>query len=199
MRATAILALGALLWAPCLSTAQQVVDRELFLKSAEATSQALSQYGPYDDPAELRRINDIGYRVAEESGFRDFPFTFHLIDMPEPNAFALPGGHIFITRGMLELDLDDEIAHVVMRHGVRMQKRAALLNALSQAALVGVMIAASNDSRSPYLDPRDPRYADSGSGDVIQGTYAAGVVVTELLLRSYSREFEDESDEEGQR
>jgi predicted Zn-dependent protease len=210
MRATAILALGALLWAPCPSNAQQIVDHELFLKSAEATRQALEQYGLYDNPAELRRVNDIGYRVAEESGFRDFPFTFHLIDMPEPNAFALPGGQIFVTRGMLDLDLDDdmlaglmghEIAHVVMRHGIRMQKRAALLNALSQAALVGVMIAASNDSqsRSSYLDPRDPRYHDSGSGDMVQGTYAAGIVVTELLLRSYSREFEDESDEEGQR
>lgn len=208
MRPLLALVVVGLLTAPAAVESQQIADRELFLKSLEATHQALAQYGVYDAPTELRRMNDIGYRVAQESGFTDFPFTFHLIDMPEPNAFALPGGHIFITRGMLDLDLDDdmlagllghEIAHVVMRHGIRMQKRATLLNALSQAVLVGVMINATNSNRSPYIDPRDPRAADSGSGDVIQGTYAAGVVVTELLLRSYNREFEDESDEEGQR
>ena len=193
-----------------IAPAQEVSNRDLYRKSLTAAYQAMAQYGSYDDLQELRRVNDIGYRIARESGFNAFPFTFHLIDMPEPNAFALPGGHIFITRGMLELDLDDdmlagllghEIAHVVMGHGIRMQKRATLLNALSQALLVGVMIAASSDSggSNTYYDPRDPRSAPSNKGDMIQGTYAAGIVVTELLLRSYSREFEDESDEEGQR
>lgn len=208
MRAAPILALTALLLAPTAATAQQISDHDLFVKSLRAAQQALSQYGVVEDSAELRRVNDIGYRIARESRFSDFPFSFHLIDMPEPNAFALPGGHIFITRGMLELDLDDdmlagllghEIAHVVARHGTRIQKRASLLNMLSQALLVGVMVSASNDGSSPYYDPRDPRAADSGNGDVIKGAYAASVVVTELLLRSYSREFEDEADEEGQR
>ena len=211
MRRIAAAAIGTLLVALNPAGAQEISERDLFVKSLKATYQALAQYGTYDDLVELRRVNDIGYQVAQESGFRDFPFTFHIIDMPEPNAFALPGGHIFITRGMLDLDLDDdmlagllghEIAHVVLRHGTRMQKRATLLNALSQAALVGIMIAASGDNdraSTPYYDPRDPRNAPSGKGDVIQGTYAAGIVVTELLLRSYSREFEDESDEEGQR
>lgn len=211
MRSLVSVVLTALLLASVPLAAQQVSDRDLFLKSLGATGQALSQYGAHDDPGELRRVNDIGYRIARESGFSDFPFTFHLIDMPEPNAFALPGGQIFLTRGMLDLDLDDdmlagllghEIAHVVERHGVRMQKRATLLNALSQALLVGVMIAADDQSKrpvDPYYDPRDPRARGSVKGDMIQGTYAAGIIVTELLLRGYSREFEDEADEEGQR
>lgn len=210
MKQLVSLVLCLLLGGPAVASAQEVSDRDLYLKSLRATYQALAQYGTYENLAELRRVNDIGYRIAQESGFEDFPFTFQVIDMPEPNAFALPGGHIFVTRGMLELDLDDdmlaglmghEIAHVVMRHGTRMQKRATLLNALSQAALVGVMIAASGDSadqRSPYYDPRDPR-SGSSKGDLVQGTYAAGIVVTELLMRGYSREFEDEADEEGQR
>ncbi|MDX1643709.1 MAG: M48 family metalloprotease [Thermoanaerobaculia bacterium] len=203
--------MAALLLGAVILPAQQVSDPDLFAKSLSATQQALAQYGRHDVPEELRRVNDIGYRIARESGFQEFPFTFHLIDMPEPNAFALPGGQIFLTRGMLDLDLDDdmlagllghEIAHVVERHGVRMQKRATLLNALSQALLVGVMIAADDSSRrpaDPYYDPRDPRARGSVKGDMIQGTYAAGIVVTELLLRGYSREFEDEADEEGQR
>ena len=211
MKRTALLAVGVLLSTPIVALSQEVSNRDLYLKSLRAAYQTLAQYGTYDDLEELRRVNDIGYRIADESGYRSFPLTFHVIAMPEPNAFALPGGHVFVTRGMLELDLDDdmlagllghEIAHVVLSHGTRMKKRATLLNALSQALLVGVMLGASNDNsgrNSPYYDPLDPRSGRSNKGDLIQGTFAAGMVVTELLLRSYSRGFEDEADEEGQR
>ena len=81
---------------------------------------------------------------------------------------------------------------------MRIQKRATLLNALSQALMVGVMIAASNSGREgPTV--YDPYGQGSNRGDMIVGSQAAGILVTELLLRSYSREFEDEADEEGQR
>lgn len=199
----------SLLAAPSPAAAQQISKSDLFAKSLQAAHQALEQYGTYDNTAALQRVVDIGYRIAQESGFTDFPFTFHLIDMPEPNAFALPGGQIFLTRGMLELELNDdmlgallghEIAHVVLRHGTRMQRRATLLNALSQALLVGVLIGASkSDGSNGTYHPLDPRSGGSNRGDVVQGTAAASMVVSELLLRSYSREFEDEADEEGQR
>lgn len=187
---------------------QSIAKPELFEKSQTAALQALQFYGPYDDPKELRRVNDLGYRIAQESGFEDFPFTFYLIDMPEPNAFALPGGQVFVTRGMLNLGLNDdmlagllghEIGHVVLRHGTRMQRRATLLNVVSQALLAGVMIAASQSDNSNQSGPRDPYPTRSQGGDLIQGTAAAGAVLSELLLRSYSRGFEDESDDEGQR
>ena len=187
---------------------QTVAKPELFEKSQTAALQALSYYGPYDNPQELQRVNDLGYRIAQESGFEDYPFTFYLIDMPEPNAFALPGGQVFITRGMLNLGLSDdmlagllghEIGHVVLQHGTRMQRRATLLNVLSQALLAGVMIAASQSDSSRQSGPRDPYPTRGQGGDLIQGTAAAGAVLSELLLRSYSRGFEDESDDEGQR
>ncbi len=192
--------------------AQSIAKPDLFEKSQSAAMQALAYYGPYENPEEMRRVIDIGYRIAKESKFEDFPFTFYLIDMPEPNAFALPGGQIFLTRGMLNLGLNDdmlagllghEIGHVVLQHGTRMQRRATLLNVLSQALLAGVIIAASQGGGSkesaPY--PRDPygRTDRGGSGDLIQGTAAAGAVFSELLLRSHSRGFEDEADDEGQR
>jgi len=199
------LVLGLFSW-PVAS--QSIAKPELFEKSQTAALQALSYYGPYDNPEELRRINDLGYRIAQESGFEDFPFTFYLIDMPEPNAFALPGGQVFVTRGMINLGMTDdmlagllghEIGHVVLQHGTRMQRRATLLNVLSQALLAGVMIAASQNDSSRQSGPRDPYPSGSQGGDLIQGTAAAGAVLSELLLRSYSRGFEDESDDEGQR
>jgi len=193
--------------------AQTISDADLFQKSLEAAHQALAQFGEYDAPKELERINRIGYRIVQASGFDKFPVSFFLINMPEPNAFALPGGQVFVTRGMLGQQLSDdemagllghEIAHVVLQHGVRMQRRATLLNVLSSAALIGVLIAAGNGNNRRQGVPNDPyglgpSSGSNTSGDLIQGTVATSVLVSELLLRSYSREFEDEADSEGQR
>ncbi len=203
-------ALAALLLLPLgarPASPQEISNPELFGKSLEAAEKAVEFYGAWDDRAELDRMADIGYRIAQESSFRSFPFSFYLVDMPVPNAFALPGGHIFLTRGMLDLGLDDdmlagllghEIAHVVRQHGLKIQRRATLLNILSQAALIGVVVTADN-SRKPGGMPDPYGRTDNPAGDRIMGTAAAGIVISELLLRSYSREFEDEADEEGQR
>ncbi|MDH3745118.1 MAG: M48 family metallopeptidase [Acidobacteriota bacterium] len=189
------------------ASGQEITNPELFGKSLEAATRALEFYGSYDDRLETRRVADLAYRLAQESTFRDFPFSFFLVDIPVPNAFALPGGHIFITRGMLDLEPSDdmlagllghEIGHVVLEHGTKMQRRATLLNVLSQALLAGVIIASDNDTRDAPAG-YDPWGGGSNSGDRVMGAAAAGVVVSELLLRSYSREFEDEADDEGQR
>lgn len=187
-------------------------NAELFEKSLKAAAEALKVYGSWDDPEALRRVSTIGYRVAAESGYTEFPISFYLIDMPEPNAFALPAGQVFLTRGMLALGLGDdelaallghEIAHVVLRHGVKMERRATLLNVLTQALVVGVMVNASRSDggqRPGELpDPYGIERSDSGQGDLVYGSYAASLILSELLLRSYSRDFEDEADEEGQR
>ncbi|MDX1631433.1 MAG: M48 family metalloprotease [Thermoanaerobaculia bacterium] len=189
--------------------AQKVSNPDLFGKTAAAAQRALDEYGVWEDPEAQRRLQEIGYRLAGHSGYQDFPFSFFLIDMREPNAFALPGGQIFVTRGMYELGLSDdqlagllghEIAHVTQQHGIRMQRRATLLNILSQAVMVGVIMASDGTRDTPRGVPYDPRQ-DTGpsSGQQIQGAAAASMVLGELLLRSYSREFEDEADEEGQR
>jgi len=192
--------------------AQSISDKELFGKSAEVTQRALEVWGAQDDPEALARVADIGYRVARHSGYTEMPLTFHLIDMAAPNALALPGGHLFVTRGMLDLGLSDdmlaallghEIAHVGLDHHARMQKKSTLVNVLSQALIVGVMVAASQDdsrrTRDPYLRPYDPSGREPTEGQVIQGAAAASLVLGEVMLRGYSREHEDEADEEGQR
>jgi Zn-dependent protease with chaperone function len=201
-----LLGLLSTLVSPVHATSHTVEKTELFKKSLEAAVQAIDYYGELERPEELRRVAEIGYRLAQESLHQEMPFTFYLVDMPEPNAFALPGGQIFLTRGMLDLPLDDdmlaglighEIGHVVLEHGIKMKRRATLLNVISQAVLAGVIIGAdSGGSREP-VNPYDPTGGDRR--DIIYGTAAAGAVVSELLLRNYSREFEDEADEEGQR
>jgi predicted Zn-dependent protease len=197
-------------FSPGPAAGQTISNPGLFGKSLQAAQQAVGYYGSYQNLEERTRVNRIGYALAQQSGFEDFPFSFYLVEMPVPNAFALPGGHVFITRGMLDLGLDDdmlasllghEIAHVVFSHGMKMQKRAQLFNILSQVVTAGVAIAADGQDRgnAPYgSHPADPRY-NRGGGDRVMGAAAAGMVISELLLRSYSRNFEDEADDEGQR
>ena len=184
----------------------EIANKKLFEQTVNAAQKALAFYGEYPDTEAARRVRDIGYRLAAASDYRQFPFTFYLVDMPVPNAFALPGGQIFVTRGMLDLGLDDdmlanllghEVAHVVYEHGQRMQRRATLLNILSQAALLGVMIGVDSEpagSTSSVYGPNDNR-----KGSLVQGAAASGIVFTELLMRKFSRSFEDEADIEGQR
>lgn len=192
---------------PVDTGAPQISSPDLFSKSMEAAQQALTEYGAWDSPTEMRRVADIGYRLVQASGYHDMPVTFYLADMAEPNAFALPGGQIFVTRGMLEMGLTDdmlanllghELGHVVLQHGVKLDRRATLLNILSQAALIGVMISADRGQHATHgADPYG--YGDAErSANLIQGTAAAGLVLSELLLRSYSRDYEDQADEQGQ-
>ncbi len=190
--------------------AQTIADPKDYGKSLEAAQEALAEYGVYDNPAELARVNRIGYELAQQSSYQKVPFTFTLVDMVEPNAVSLPGGQIFVTRGLLDLGLNDdmlanvighEIGHVVLEHFKHMARRAMLMNILSNAVLAGVLI--KSERTRPHTGPEapyDPRvgYEPEG-GNRIQGTAAAGLVLSELLLRSYSRENEDAADEEGQK
>jgi predicted Zn-dependent protease len=77
-------------------------------------------------------VNTIGKRLQEaspEPAFRLFPYSFHVVDTPEINAFALPGGPIYVNTGIIELcDTEDQLAsviahemsHVAARHATEM-------------------------------------------------------------------------------
>ena len=198
----------ASLWA-VPATAQRISNPDLYRKSLRAATQAGKQYGVITGDQEVERVNRIGYELASVSEFDKFPFTFSVVDMPIPNAFALPAGHIFVTRGLLDLGLDDdmlagllghEIAHVTQQHFLRMQRRATLFNALSQLLTLGMIAAQSNSNDEVYQGPGGIWQRDSSSTtDLLQGAQATSLVMSELLLRSYSRDNEDESDEVGQR
>lgn len=88
--------------------------------------------GPVDDPQLQQYVNRVGQSVAQVSHRPDLPYEFTVVDDDSMNALALPGGPIFITRGMLEqLDsesqlagiLAHEVAHVVARHGTAQMSR----------------------------------------------------------------------------
>jgi len=90
----------------------------------------IAEYGRYDDEGLQQYVQAIGERLAEVSHRNNLIYRFTVLDSPVINAFALPGGYIYITRGLmaylnseaeLAAVLGHEIAHVTARHGVRQQ------------------------------------------------------------------------------
>ena len=93
----------------------------------------IKQYGAYDDPELQAYVNRIGQELVKHSHRTNLTYTFTVLDSPEVNAFALPGGYVYITRGILayinseaELAavLGHEIGHVTARHGVQQYSKA---------------------------------------------------------------------------
>lgn len=92
------------------------------------------EMGVYDDPALQNYVSEIGQELARASHRPNLPWTFTIVDSPAINAFALPGGYIYVTRGILAY-LDDEselagvlgheIGHVTARHAAQAYTRQA--------------------------------------------------------------------------
>jgi len=144
--------------------------------------QVKKQYKVYGSKALQDYVNYVGQRIAKNSHRPDLQYHFTVLDTPDINAFALPGGYIYITRGILaylnseaELAavLGHEIGHVTARHGVRQQSAA-------EAANIGITIA------SIFV----PQINTPTAGNLINLGGGA-------LLSGYGREHELEADRLG--
>jgi len=102
-------------------------DQELAL-GRQTSIQVAKQYRRYDDPALQRYVAAVGRRLAAHSHRSGLVYRFTVLDSPDVNAFALPGGYIYIFRGLLAYlnseaqlasILGHEIGHVTARHAVR--------------------------------------------------------------------------------
>src|SRR5829696_1232577 len=97
--------------------------------------QIVQSMGVYQDQKVQDYVSGLGMALAAKSERPNLPWTFHVMDDPTVNAFALPGGPIFITRGILthmnnEAELvgvlGHEIGHVTARHSVQQMSREQL-------------------------------------------------------------------------
>ncbi len=102
-------------------------ENEEIQAGRQAHQQVLAQTPAYRDPALQSYVSNIGRMMASYSERRQLPFTFTVLDDTEVNAFALPGGYVYVTTGLLaylnseaELAgvLGHEIGHVAARHNV---------------------------------------------------------------------------------
>ncbi|GAB4139721.1 MAG: M48 family metalloprotease [Sphingomonadales bacterium] len=165
-------------------------ERELTLMSpaqerqigAQEHPRLMEQFGgPYDDPAVAAYVATVGGRMAANSELADQSFTFTLLNSKVVNAFALPGGYVYISRGLLALMNDEaelasvlghEVGHVTARHSARRQTQSVFGGLLGMG--VGILTGSSELGR----------LASQG---------------TQLYLLSYSRGQEYEADQLGVR
>jgi predicted Zn-dependent protease len=192
--ALSALALALLLAAGCASvenpvtgrTERTVMDESQEVSTgAEQHKQVLAEYGVVKDSRVQAYVNELGQKLARNSDRPNLKWTFTVLDSPEVNAFALPGGYVYVTRGIMaymdsEADLagvmGHEIGHVTARHGAQRATR-------EQTAGLGVLAASVLG-------------AVLGVGDIAQQVsqgVAAGYVAR------YSREQELQADQLGAR
>lgn len=124
--------------AACGVSQQQEVEM-----GAQYSAQVNQQLPIVSDPELVRYINVLGDSIAKLADDRQLEWHFYIVDSPEVNAFAIPGGYIYINRGLIarvdKMDqlagvLGHEIGHVVKRHSVKQMEQA-------QKANIGVTLA----------------------------------------------------------
>ncbi|MEZ5286340.1 MAG: M48 family metalloprotease [Vicinamibacterales bacterium] len=100
----------------------------------QADAEIRREMGVYDDTEVQRYVSDIGMRLARVSHRPNLPWTFTVVDNSAINAFAVPGGYVYITRGILPYLADEselagvlghEIGHVTARHAAQQYTRQA--------------------------------------------------------------------------
>ena len=162
-------------------------DEERELGDEEAKKVEASM-GLVADPALRAYVQAVGNQVARQSPRQDTSYTFQVVNQPEPNAFALPNGNIYVSRGLLALaNSEDELAgvlahevvHVAARHTVRSANVAAATSPLR--IVTGIAGVAAG-----IVAPR-----------VGEGIMGLGETATEAFLAPYGRSQEREADDVG--
>ena len=109
-------------------------------QGAEVAKLVEQQVGLCSLPETQAYLQQVGARLVAAAGDSRWKFTFQIVDQEEPNAFAIPGGGIYVSRGLLILPeredelagvLAHEIAHVTQRHSARQQRKGILPGLLS--------------------------------------------------------------------
>jgi len=118
-------------------------QREITL-GRNASYEINKEYGVYNNTDLENYVNKVGQELVSVSDRNSIPYEFHVLDMPMLNAFALPGGYVYITRGLLaELEneaqlasvLGHEIGHVCARHSASQLSEQLGYQLLTLAAL----------------------------------------------------------------
>lgn len=161
----------------------------------EADAQVQQQYGVYGSDELTQYVEELGQKMLAESHmrrpdtpekFRNTEFHFRVLDSPVINAFALPGGYVYVTRGLLahlnneaqlSVVLGHEIAHVAARHASQQAAR--------QQFAQGILMGGAVIGQAVF------------GGNVGEGVLGIGGTAAQLLSLSYSRDNERESDRLG--
>jgi predicted Zn-dependent protease len=128
--------------APAVTTQQEVQA------GADYSRQINQQLPIIRDAATNNYINQLGRQIAAQADPRGIPYTFYVVNSDVVNAFSIPGGYVYINRGVIERAdnvsqlagvMAHEIGHVVERHGIQQAQRAQNANTVL-GVLYGVLL-----------------------------------------------------------
>ncbi|MFQ5532380.1 MAG: M48 family metalloprotease [Candidatus Methylomirabilales bacterium] len=179
--------MGVVLWGSAPTWAFSIISAEKEEAIGKrAHKEILRNFGYYKDAALQAYVTQVGERVLQKAESSPFKFQFTVVNHPMVNAFAVPGGFVYVTRGMLaELNseaelatvLGHEIAHVTSHHSAEQMTRAL------GAQILGLGLA--------VLSP--------GGRENAAGWAALSGEIANQILLGYGREAELESDQKGLR
>jgi predicted Zn-dependent protease len=129
----------------------------------EISARILGRYKPYDNPALVKYVSLVGLSLARSTNRPELEYHFMILDTNEVNAYAAPGGYVFVTKGALLLMKDEselagvlahEIAHVTEKHVVKELKIKGVDDTVTSglAQLVG---ASSEAARTAFAQAVD--------------------------------------------
>lgn len=158
-------------------------DKEEVALGAETRDSVIKQYGRHADPVLEAYVARVGQKIAAVCDRRELTYSFYVLETDMVNAFAAPGGYIFVTKGILKTMSDEselagilghEIGHVVGRHSMKaLEKQYGYQAVLNIASLVTKRDLSALQQYTGYL--------------------------TNMLLLGYGRDNEFESDMLGTR
>lgn len=185
LKITIVTLVSAVVLTACANLVSVTPEQEMKIGASNHPKIIKEYGGVYNNPAVKAYVEAIMVRIAKSSDKPDMRYRITVLDTPTVNAFALPGGYTYVTRGLVALAnseaelagvIGHEIAHVTARHGVKRQSTQQ-----SAAVLAGVLGAAINAGTGLDVGVATD-LARLGSGAVLAG---------------YSREQEYEADNLG--
>ncbi len=126
-----------------LLTACEVSQEEELAVGAETARQVQEQLPIVNDPYIHAYVNELGDSIARRTSRADIDWHFHVVNSHQVNAFALPGGYIYVNRGLIEATnrvdelagvLGHEIGHVIQRHSVQQMQDRQKIGVVAQLA-----------------------------------------------------------------
>ena len=171
------------LFLPLDSHSVPFIDQEAEIAMGKGADRQISQqYGIYQDKELQIYVNRIGQKLVSQLSDKVFPnYYFRIVDSSEINAFALPGGYVYVTLGLLAMvnseaelagGLGHEIGHIIFHHGAKQMVRSIG----SQVLALGGAIASPKNA---------------GQWLVVSSA------MSQQILLGYGREAEIESDQQG--
>jgi predicted Zn-dependent protease len=161
-----------------------VSEQQEIQMGQQGAQQVAQEVGLIKDQALQNYVQSVGSAIAAKSERPNLPWTFRAVDDPSPNAFALPGGYIFVTRGLLDLMnneaelasvLGHEIGHVTARHSVHQMSQQQLAQlALGVGAILSPTVAQLGEVASQGLGLLFLKYSrdDESQADDLGFRYA---------------------------